>query len=198
MTLKSIPTNLPFRRLMCVQWWRHEWATCQRVLTVEERNHSPLKKRAFHITVPSLEILLLTLSLLMSFQVFSEAERMTNAFWEKRHWRKFLQHALESCGQESSVNESTVCIREGVFKQNHTETSYVLTAAHRSPVAMAHHYVPLLLCELPFQNVSTLNNENQLSFQPLKWPILVTDSTGPSFQKGNVKTFMCVDIQLLG
>lgn len=161
------------------------------------RGHCPLKKCAFHITLPSLEILVFSLSLLMSFQIFSDAERLRNVFWENGHWRNFLQHELESCGQESSVDESTVCIRKGVFKQNHTQTSYVLTAAHRSTAAMAHPYVPMSLCVLPLQNVSTLNNENQLSFQSQKWPTLVTDSTGPSFQKGKVKTFMCVDVQLL-
>lgn len=61
---------------------------------------------------------------------------------------------------------------------------------------MAHHYVPLSLRVLPLQSVSTLNNENQLSFQSLKLPRLETDSTGPSFQKGKVKTFMCATSRL--
>lgn len=190
MTLKVISTHPSFRRLMCVvvkKWVSYLPAgarSWERSLSSEEvcvSHHSAITRDFGVLIVPANE--------LSSILRCRKDEKCILGKWT-------LEKLPSACGQESSVDESTVCIREGVFKQNHTQTSYVLTAAH-STAAMAHPYVPMSLRVLPLQNVSTLNNENQLSFQSLKWPTLVTDSTGPSFQKGKVKTFMCVDVQLL-
>lgn len=111
MTLKSISTHPSFRRLMraVVKKWvsylpvsARSWG--ERPLSSEEvciSHHCAITRDSDVLNVPANE--------LSSILRCRKDEKCIQK--KDGHWRNFLQRELESCGQESNVNQSTACTR---------------------------------------------------------------------------------------